>query len=466
MRLPFSSAAARVASSALLSTLALAGCSPEQTPPAPAAGKADFSRHVAIGDNYLAGFSDGGLTASSQQYSIAALLDQQFALVSGQPSTFTQPLFAPGTGTSFLLPRGFDANGVLLTSRTAAGRVARGSFINANACGGRDTTFLYLRATNQLPQNLAVPFLRLTQIELAGLGNEANLQRIDQFNPFLERLLPAADNRTYLQAVTDGTANATFFTLFVGLGDVLPYILSGGECTTSNPNSAAIALMKTNVKKLLDKASDNGRRPGVISLAPQPVNQLPLLGRGSVVRVQAMVNATDTIYVQAPNAAGVVVVRPMAASNDYILPTGLAQFGKPQLVTLPNGSQVTVRYGLSKRNPIKRVDVLDSGEYGRVNQAVTTINEELVRLAKLYKLPIVGSDINVYDQIFKNIAVNGVVYTAEPGKGNFYSLDQYSLTPRGNAIMANAMLREINRVYGASVPLLDPNTLPTTARQQ
>ncbi|GAA3999472.1 SGNH/GDSL hydrolase family protein [Hymenobacter fastidiosus] len=472
MQLTFSSAT-RVALPALLGSLTLLGCSPDQVVPASSAGPLNVSQYLAVGDNYTAGYSDGGLTLSSQQYSIPALLDQQFALTLGRVSTFPQPTLPEGTGTGYLRLQGFDASGLPQTKRVTTGRSTRGSFINPSACGGSaDTTFLYSRATNTLPQNLGVPFMRLSQIETKGLGNEANLQRIGLFNPFLERLLPANDERTYLQAVTDASASATFFTFSMGLGDVLPYLLSGGSCTSANPTSAAISLMKANVKKILDKVSDNGRRPGIIYLAPYSMNQLPILGRGSIARVQALAKSNDTIYVQASTLSGAVLVRPMSAKNDYILPSGLAEFGKRQNVVLPGGGTASLRYGLHYRNPIKLRDVLDEGEFGRVNQAVTTINDEAVRLAdKVYKLPVINrsvNGVNLYSQIsltppFNGISVNGVKYTDELIRGNFYSLDQYSLTPRGNAIMANAIIREINRFYKASIPLLDPNTLPTTA---
>ncbi|RYU79948.1 hypothetical protein [Hymenobacter persicinus] len=466
MRLSFSSAAARVAFAALAGSLALTSCSPEQTAPAPNAGPLDFSKHVAVGDNYIAGYSDGGLTLAGQQYSLGLLLDQQFAMAAGSPSSFTQPLMPAGTGSGYLKLRELTPAGLLLTSRVTAGRMTQGSYINPNACGGPDTAFVYPRATNVVPRNLGVPFIRLTQIDSVGLGNAANLRK-PNFNPFLERLLPAGDNRSYLQLVTDGTANATFFTFSMGLGDVLPYLLAGGECNSALPNTAAINLMKANVKKILDKVTDNGKRRGIICLAPYSMNQLPILDRGSITRAQALVQATDTIYVRGSIPAN--VVRPMAAKDDYILPSGLAQLGKAQTITLPGGGTASVRYGVDKRNPLSRRDVLDLNEYSRVNQAITTINDEIVRLADaVYKVPVINRSvggINVFDQVSKRISVNGVEYSPEPVRGNFYSLDQYTLAPRGTAIMANAMIREINRFYGASIPQLDPNTLPTDSQR-
>jgi hypothetical protein len=462
-----SSSAARVALPALLGTITLFGCAPEQTAPTPTAGALDLSRYVAVGDNYSAGYSDGGLTLKGQQYSIPALLEQQFAQSAGRTSTFTQPLLPEGTGTGYLQLRDIDPFGLPLTSRVTGGRITRGTFINANACGGgTDTTFLYSRATNTLPQNLSVPFMRLSQIDLAGLGNEANLRRVDQFNPYFERLLPAGDNRTYLQAVTDASANATFFTFFMGLGDALPYVLTGGDCTSALPNST----INTNAKKLLDRLTAGGRQ-GIICLVPSNLNSLPLIGRGSETRLQSRLAPGDTVFIRTFPANS---VRPIG-TNDYVLPSGLAQLGVSQMVPAgPGGSMISLRYGLDRRNPISRRDVLDQQEYTRVNPAITALNTELVRLAdRVYKIPVVNRSeggLSIFDQIAINppttngLSINGVKYTDEPVRGNFYSLDQYSLTPRGNAVMANTIIKEINRFYQASIPLLDPNTLPTTAR--
>jgi hypothetical protein len=458
----FSSAALRAALPALTGTLMLAGCSPEQSVPAPNAAAIDLSSYLAVGDNYTAGYSDGGLTLTGQQYSIPALLDQQFAQATGRTSTFTQPLFPAGAGTGYLQLRTLDANGQPLTNRVTAGRTTINSFINTAACGGgTDTVFQYQRATNTLPQNLGVPFMRLSQIELSGLGNQTNLRRADQFNPFLERLLPANDSRTYLQLVTDASAKATFFTFFMGLGDALPYVLTGGDCAAALPNSG----INTAAKKILDKLTAGGR-PGIICLAPDNLNQLPLVGRGSDARVRTLIGPNDTVFVRTFPANAVRAMDP----RDYLLPNALAQLGVAQTVQLPGGGTASLRYGLDKRNPITRRDVLDQAEYTRVNPAITALNTELIRLAdQVYKIPVINrgqNGVNVYNQIASGFSVNGVKYTDAPVRGNFYSLDQYSLTPRGNGIMTNAIIREINRFYGASIPLLDPNTLPTAAKPE
>lgn len=439
----------------------LAGCTPDQAEPTPTAGTLDVAKYLAVGDGYTAGISDGGLTATSQQYAYPALLAQQFIRIN-PPATFTQALLPAGTGTGYLTLRGIDALGLPQTARVTKGRAVRGSYIaNPAACGGADTTFLYARApASALSQNLGVPGLGLTQVEVVGLGNTANQSRTGTFNPYFERLLPTNDNRTYLQTVTDASANATFFTFFMGLGDALPYILNGGECGTA-PSSS---LLNANAKKVLDRLTANGRK-GVIALLPT-IQNLPVLrlgGKDGIRGTLTQGNSPDSIYVRSSIAN---IVRPIDA-GDFILPAGLSRLGTAEQVTLPNGTVVTARYGLSKRNPIVRRDVLDYTEFSRVNSPLLALNTELKRLAdKVYLLPTVDLENELFFQVNKRISVNGVEYSSEPVRGNFFSLDLYSLTPRGNALLANAFIKSINSSYQANIPFVDPNSLPTTARPQ
>src|SRR5690606_40941429 len=55
------------------------------------AGDADFTSYVAIGNSLTAGFMDGTVYKSGQQYSFPNLLAKQFAIVGG--GEFTQPSF-------------------------------------------------------------------------------------------------------------------------------------------------------------------------------------------------------------------------------------------------------------------------------------------------------------------------------------------------------------------------------------
>ena len=232
-------------------TLLLAACAPGQDNPTPAT-TINVSRYVAVGDSYTAGVSAGGLTRASQNYSFPNLLAQQLSRAS-TAATFSQPLLEDGSGAGYLtLVEYMPTTGVPRVRRVAGQAVVR-SVINPAACGGPDTVRLLSRSATSasLPQNLGVPGLQVGQIEVANLGNATNATPGGNFNPYFERLLPAADSRTYLQTVTTASTSATFFTFFMGLDNLLPYVRSGGTCGPL-PVSSLTTLMKNNAKKLLD----------------------------------------------------------------------------------------------------------------------------------------------------------------------------------------------------------------------
>src|SRR5687768_16399157 len=89
----------------LLPALALValgfGCKPDVDDAGFSTGTADFSKYVAFGDNYTAGYSNGGVTRESQENSFPNIIAQQIARAGGS-STFNQPLFA-GNGTGQLV---------------------------------------------------------------------------------------------------------------------------------------------------------------------------------------------------------------------------------------------------------------------------------------------------------------------------------------------------------------------------
>ena len=53
-------------------------------------GSVDFSKYVAVGASFTAGFTDNALFKAAQENSFPNILSKQFALVGG--GTFTQPL--------------------------------------------------------------------------------------------------------------------------------------------------------------------------------------------------------------------------------------------------------------------------------------------------------------------------------------------------------------------------------------
>ena len=445
------------------STLLLAACAPGQDAPTPNTG-VNASRYVAVGDSYTAGLSNDGLTRTSQDYSFPNQLAQQFSRANAN-ATFSQPYLEAGSGSGYLLLVDLPTTGLPVVRRVAGQAVIR-KFANPNACNGPDTVRLLTRSAtaSTLPQNLGVPGLQLTQIETAGLGNAVNATPNGTFNSYFERLLPAADNRTYLRAVTDASASATFFTYFMGLDNLLPYVRSGGTCGLSTISSLA-PLMNANAKKLLDALTAGGRQ-GMIARLPALTN-LPLLRQGQGLllqrRLQASFGDTARVYYLDNFGSGQAI-----SESDYVLSTALPRVGVRTPVVV-NGTTMMLPYGRDIRNPLSNADVLTKNELARATLVVTNHNTYLEEtLAPLYKMPIALDNKRTLDSnaafpnfVGESVLVNGVTYSTEPVRGNFFSLDYYSLTPRGNALLANAFILAINSAYRANIPAIEVNKLPT-----
>ena len=450
------------------SVLLLAACAPGQDVPTPSTG-INASRYVAVGDNYTAGQSNGGLTHASQDYSFPNQLAQQFNRVNAG-AAFTQP-YLDGSGSGYLLLVDLPATGLPRVRRVAGQAVLPGGpIISPAACGGPDTLRLLARnaTPGTLPQNLGLPGLQLTQIDVAGLGNAANATPGGTFNPYFERLLPAADNRTYLQAVTTASATATFFTYFMGIDTMLPYLRGGGDlsCLPST------ALLNFNARKILGALTTGGRQGMIARLPGLPaLTNLPLLrlgrGLGLISRLQASFGDTARVYIEDPFNSGPAQV---ITDDDYVLATALPRLGQRTPVVV-NGTTLQLAYGRDIRNPVRNADVLDKTELARLNLVVTNHNADLELAATAYKMPIIVDNKRTLDSnaAFPNITgesilVNGVIYSGEPVRGNFYSLDYYSLTPRGNALLANAFIVAINTAYHASIPAIEINKMPTSVQ--
>jgi hypothetical protein len=469
---------------AAATTLLLTACAPGQETPAPITN-VNVSSYLAVGDTYTAGISAGGLTRNSQEYSFPNLLAKQFQAFSGG-GAFTQPVI-DGTGSGYLsfvdvTPLGY------VRSRRVAGQAVRGTVITPNACIGFDTVRLLTRSATAgtLPQNLGIPGLALNQFEVTNLGNQSNATPGGAFNPYFERLLPAMDSRTYLQTLTTASNSATFFTFFQGLDDLMPYLVSGGECGPVLQGSTYVAFgnqMKINAKKALDVLTTNGRA-GVIARLPS-VTTLPLLSLGEGVKLDSTLQVrfgdNAHLYIEDPFGAG--VTRPIG-KGDYVLATAISRIG--QLTPVVVGSNtLMLPYGRDIRNPLRDVDVLDSNnEMNFVNSIIASYNftdnvnspraiPGLEQLAKAYNLPVVSTStgertLNLTNTLFSPvselISVGGVQYSAQPLRGGFFSVDYYSLTPRGNGLLANAFITAINRAYRTNIPAIDVNKLPTVAQ--
>ena len=461
----------------LLSGIALSGlavsCKPTIDEPNPSSSdQVNLNKYVAVGDYYTAGFYNGGLNRESQQYAYPALLAQQFSRFNGN-SVFEQPYFSPGAGTQ-MLTASFSADGKLVLSNGE-----EFSELLRSACDGMTKPFNdhYSNPAESL-QNLGIPGLRIQQITNAGAGN-VNTTDNKVFNPYYERILPPNTNRTYIQTV--GAAKPTFFTLWIGMADIINYAMSGGTCGTlplasatspSIPNfrAAFIPALDTLTKRrtfttLAEQSGIVIDLPSIKDLAF--TRTTPSLQIQQALRTQAN-NNNLTIYIsrQLPTGAQVVPV----AEDDIILPKGLAT-----LNTMTSVGGQTSLHGLSPDNPLTNEEVLDGTEINSIEQTTESYNTIIANRLKDVrtsdKQPLYGNKVIVvsakqlFGQLRNGLIYNGVKYSSQPVTGGVFSFDNFSLTPRGQALVANKIIQKMNTPtkeggFGTSIPEIDVNSLP------
>ncbi|TPE45437.1 SGNH/GDSL hydrolase family protein [Pontibacter mangrovi] len=418
---------------ALFAGALLASCEPDIDTPSSSAGTADFSTYIAVGNSLTAGYADGGLYRSGQLNSYPAILAEQFAKVGG--GEFKQPLFteAQKNGSGYLSFKGFDASGLPILEPVTTELAVRGMGLDGK-------TPLYT-AYEEPVNNLGVPGIRMVDAKTAGYGfnNPAG------FNPFYERLIgddltPSGALLPYVNYV-DAT-NPTFFTMWLGNNDVLGFATSGGVAPISDADK-----FQENLDAMINALVGDSEAEGVVINIPD-VTGVPFFTTKATANLMQMAAAAGTkLYITAANGQ----VRE-AAATDYVLLTSTV--GTPEQV----GPQ-TVPHGFSPYNPLKNNEVLDGEEVTAAQNAIATFNGKLKAAADANNLAFV--DMNAFFNSVKmkdnmpQLTLNNVAYTPAFITGNLFSLDGVHLTPRGYAIVANEIIRNINAKYGASIPAVD-----------
>jgi len=216
--------------------------------PAPEKGSADFTKFIALGDSYTAGFQGGALFNDGQSNSVAKIMATQFAAVGG--GAFNQPDINSVNGfnsSSSTIPtaiRGrlvlFDPDGATDPDGTGCkvsrspGPRAAGSPESTSTCPSSVTTPAMPAPYNtaDLPaayagdkatlNNFSVPGTRIFHTTAAAYGPG---------NPYYGRFATAPG--TSLLLTDAASKQGSFFMLYVGNFDILSYATAGA---VGNPN--------------------------------------------------------------------------------------------------------------------------------------------------------------------------------------------------------------------------------------
>jgi hypothetical protein len=430
-----------------VAAVSFSACKPNLDIPEPTAGDANFSKSIAVGGNYMAGYQDGALYRDGQVRSIPALLARQFALAGG--GEFGQVLFSDNDGLGWNskpweswfvkashLNYRYDCEGtrslgpVKDSLSRNAGLLLAGNNYSASNC------------------NFAVPFARTAELFSPLLSaNPGN----NYVNPFFHRIAATPGTST---AISDAqNANATFFSAWLGMEDIYEYARRGGEGTTIMPaatfsvylDSVFTSLTANGAKGCIANIPDFRNFP-YYTLIPWNGADLTASKADSLTDIYETAGLTHIIFHEGSN--GFVI-------NDANAPAGVRQIHAGEYITLsvPLDSMKCDYLGILFA-VLPDQYVLDSSEVAFIEQMTASYNAVIAQKAQQYGLAHVNAN-SYFNSVRAGIKWNGVDFNTEFVSGGFFSLDGYHPNQNGYALIANEFIKAINLKFNATVPTLN-----------
>lgn len=445
-------------------------------------GTADFSKYVALGDSFAAGYSDGALFIEGQKGAYPNLLAEQFATVGG--GEFKTPFMADNFG-------GLLGGGVPVPGQGV--RLIFNGTAPIPLPGAVPTTDVINHLTGPF-NNLGVPGAKSFHLVASGYGNISNVG-IGAANPYYVRF--ASSNTS--KVLEDAAAQSpTFFSLWIGGNDVLSYATSGGagvdrtgnfDPTTYGSNDITDPNVFANVYATIVTTMTAGGAKGVVANLPYvntlpyfttvPYNPVPL----DATTITALMNNT-TGYGAYNNALlqaksfGLITDEELArrtisftpgSSNPVVIIdsylTNLTSLSIPSyrqataedLIVLPArnfiGTQVNGDPQLVNGVSVPLADnwVLSKDEITEVRNATDAYNATIESVANANGLAFVNAKAIMDKLISGGITANGFTLTSGYVTGGAFSLDGVHPSPRGYALIANEFIKAINAKYGSNM---------------
>ncbi|HTJ53302.1 MAG TPA: hypothetical protein VL443_27795 [Cyclobacteriaceae bacterium] len=214
------------------------------------AGTASFTKFVAIGNSFVAGFQAGALFTDGQNNSLAAILNKQFECA-GAPAQFNQPTIGASLGWNLFVTQPFLSNNtkpilgrMLLqygkTPSCSTGKVSASPTPQAYNAGVLEALpnptynpgFIYGGDRTKL-NNFAVPAVTLGQLLITQTGNWGDPDPTKGFSPFYARFASDGGAGTSKIITDAAAAGGSFFLFWAGLDDFFLYSAYGGDPTAA-----------------------------------------------------------------------------------------------------------------------------------------------------------------------------------------------------------------------------------------
>ena len=425
----------------IVATISISSCKPKFDVPDSEAGDINVSNYVAIGGAMTAGYSDGALYYNAQQNSYANLLAEQFKLIGG--GEFKIPYVAQN---SIGIGNANNAPSILGNRTDCQGTISLGPVKIATQ--GDASVFTNIYASQGSFNNFGIPDVKVTDMDVNGYTN-----------PFYQRMNSNSTSSVLSDAVAK---NPTFFSVMLGLNDVLNYALKGGASESITPLTGSVGFgFEASINNVIDKLTANGAK-GVIANIPS----IKTMAYFNTIAWNALKIDTTTaknlnLYYGAIGAPFTFI----EGSNGFIIEDQSVPFislrqmqeGEFVLLNVPLDSIKCYKWG--SLIPIPDRYILTASEILSVETAISNYNIVLKNIANSRGLAFV--DVNaLFTKIKNGYVYNGVTINANFVSGGFYSLDGLNLTPRGNALIVNEFIKSINTTYSSTIPQINANKYP------
>jgi len=445
----------------LLGTLTFQSCEPMFDTPTPSAGAADFSKYVAIGSSYSAGFTDGALSKYGQAASFPNLLAHQMQLAGGA-DTFNIPLLQGEKGTypaDDYGPGDFDKTLPrlqLVKEPDCKGEVAllpeRIDETGDNEINMGDPSQRIFPADVQF-HHLGIPAMKVIHYSSPGYGDVANFGTNKGFSPYFWRIAPEplflSSPFTFVAAI-----KPTFFTVELGMSDVLAYAIDGGIGKINDSydeDITAVNAFRANLEFILDDLLETQGAQGVIANIPD-VTTFPYFRRIIYDSLNLDVAKADSMNTLYPTIGYTFHegFNPFVVKEDGVVRV----IKSTEFVTLGIDIDSLKCLELGAFIPIKDVDILSEMEIANVRSFTVQFNTVIEELAAERGLAVVDLA-GFMDEIYNETTISGIDFSAEMVSGAFFSLDGLHPTDRGQAMLTNEFIKVINQQYGAQLPALN-----------
>ncbi|HRJ28320.1 MAG TPA: hypothetical protein PLV21_10880 [Cyclobacteriaceae bacterium] len=484
-----------------------------------AAGNANFTKFIAIGNSFVAGMQGGALFTDGQNNSLAAIINTQLACAGGT-ATFNQPSIRASLGwnlffTQAVLGPPFDPTKPVLGRMRLQGTPPRptpqayapGNF-EAIPNPSVNPPFQYAGSTGAVAtsalNNFAVPAITLGQALIPATGNWANPNPAVGFSPFYARFASNPGTSTILSDAL--STNPTFFLFWLGLDDFFLHAAFGGDPTLAPLNSAgafagqygaamgAILASNANLKGVVGNFPDIFKMPHFTSVTYNPitlsatqVTDLNVLATNYNGFLDAMVTAT---VITADEANKRRLTFTAGAGNKILMndetltdlsaymvgpAAGLLPYARARhsantdIIPLSTGSVLGTpgSFGvLGVSEPVGDRYVLIPAEITAINTARAAFNTSIQTSVtdNPTRLALANIDAALNTLIANQAGVyNGVTITPNinPPTG-IYSEDGAHMNTRGYAFLSRVFIQAINDKFGSTIPLTNISKYPAT----